>query len=220
MIVSNAKPCPFEIRLGSCALVIIDLQIDFMETGGWADAIGLDTSLLAPVTPVIAELLARFRQLDLPIVYTREGYRPDLADCPAAKRGRHAPRVGDPGPKGRYMITGEPCNDIIPALKPRAGEIVIDKPGAGAFYATLLDQILRLRGLNQLFVTGVTADVCVNTTVREANDRGYDCILIEDATASYDPGFTRAVIDMLGIGVAGYTAPSAAILAALAPLSP
>jgi len=115
------------------------------------------------------------------------------------------------------MITGEPCNDIIPTLKPRDGEIIIDKPGAGAFYATLLDQILRLRGVSQLFITGVTADVCINTTIREANDRGYESILIEDATASYDEGFTRAVIDMLRIGVAGYTAPSAAVLAALNP---
>jgi nicotinamidase-related amidase len=215
MIVSDAMPGPFEIRIESCALVIIDLQIDFMEPGGWADAIGLDTSLLAPVVPVIAELLAGFRRLDLPIIYTREGYRPDLADCPAAKRGRYAPRIGDPGPRGRYMITGEPCNDIIPALRPREGELVIDKPGAGAFYATLLDQILRLRGVSQLFVAGVTADVCVNTTLREANDRGYEGVLIEDATASYDAGFTRAVIDMLRIGVAGYTASSAAVLTAL-----
>jgi len=215
MIVSDAKPGPFEIRIGSCALVIIDLQIDFMEAGGWAEAIGLDISLLAPVVPVIAELLGCFRRLDLPVIYTREGYRPDLADCPPAKRGRYAPRVGDQGPRGRYMITGEPCNDIIAALQPREGELVIDKPGAGAFYATLLDQILRLRGVSQLFVAGVTADVCVNTTIREANDRGYECVLIEDATASYDAGFTRAIIDMLRIGVAGYTAPSAAVLAAL-----
>jgi nicotinamidase-related amidase len=217
MIVVDAHPRPFEIQFGACALVVIDLQTDFMAAGGWADAIGLDTAMLAPVVPVIAQTLARFRELGLPIIYTREGYRADLADCPAAKRGRYAPRVGDPGPSGRYMITGEPCNDIIPALKPREDEIVIDKPGAGAFYATLLDQILRTRGLTQLFITGVTADVCVNTTIREANDRGYECVLIEDATASYDAGFTRAVIDMLRVGVAGYTAPSAAVLAALNP---
>jgi nicotinamidase-related amidase len=215
MTVAQAHPQPFDIQVGSCALLIIDLQIDFMETGGWAHAIGLDTAQLAPVTPVIAELLARFRRLNLPVIYTREGYRPDLADCPPAKRGRYAPRVGDPGPRGRYMITGEPCNDIIPALQPLEGDVVIDKPGAGAFYATLLDHILRVRGLNQLFVTGVTADVCVNTTIREANDRGYQCCLIEDATASYDERFTRAVIDMLRIGVAGYTARSSAVLAAL-----
>ncbi len=213
--VEGAHPTPFEMEISRCALVAIDLQVDFMEPGGWAAAIGLDTALLAPVTPVIAALVAQFRRLGLPVIYTREGYRPDLADCPAAKRGRYAPRVGDPGPRGRYMITGEPCNDIIAALKPHAGDIIIDKPGAGAFHATLLDQILRLRGLNQLFVTGVTADVCVNTTIREANDRGYECVLIEDATASYDAGFTRAVIDMLRIGVAGHTASSAAVIAAL-----
>jgi nicotinamidase-related amidase len=213
--VVEAHPRPFEIQIGSCALVIIDLQMDFMQAGGWAQAVGLDTAQLAPVVPVIAALLAQFRRLGLPVIYTREGYRPDLADCPAAKRGRYAPRVGDLGPSGRYMITGEPCNDIIAALTPREGEIVVDKPGAGAFYATLLDHILRVRGLNQLFITGVTADVCVNTTIREANDRGYECVLIEDATASYDAGFTRAVIDMLRIGVAGYTAPSTAVLAAL-----
>jgi nicotinamidase-related amidase len=206
------------MEVARSALVVIDLQVDFMEPGGWAEAIGLDTALLAPVTPLIAALLAQFRRLGLPVIYTREGYRPDLADCPAAKRGRYAPRVGDPGPRGRYMITGEPCNDIIAALTPHPGDIIIDKPGAGAFHATLLDQILRLRGLNQLFVTGVTADVCVNTTIREANDRGYECVLIEDATASYDLGFTRAVIDMLRIGVAGHTASAAAVIAALATL--
>jgi nicotinamidase-related amidase len=215
MIVEDAHPRPFAYDTGACALVIIDLQADFMEPGGWAHAIGLDTSLLAPVVPVIAELLARFRALGLPVIYTREGYRSDLADCPVSKRGRYAPRVGDEGPRGRYMITGEPCNDVIEALAPIAGEIVIDKPGAGAFYATLLDQILRMRGIKTLFVTGVTADVCVNTTIREANDRGYECLLIEDATASYDAGFTRAVIDMIRIGVAGYSARAAAVLASL-----
>ncbi len=213
--VGDAYPAAFEMDIGRSALMVIDLQVDFMEPGGWAEAVGLDTRLLTPVVPVIAELLTQFRRLGLPVIYTREGYRPDLADCPAAKRGRYAPRVGDPGPRGRYMISGEPCNDVIATLQPREGDIVIDKPGAGAFYATLLDHILRMRGLNQLFITGVTADVCVNTTIREANDRGYECVLIEDATASYDAGFTRAVIDMLRIGVAGYTAPSAAVLAAL-----
>ncbi len=220
MLISDAHPGPFMCDTAACALVIIDLQVDFMEQAGWAHAIGLDTTLLAPVIPVIAAILDRFRNLNLPVIYTREGYRPDLADCPPAKRGRYAPRVGDPGPAGRYMITGEACNDIIAALRPRPGEIIIDKPGAGAFYATLLDQILRVRGLRQLFVTGVTADVCVNTTIREANDRGYECVLIEDATASYDPGFTRAVIDMLRIGVAGHTASAAAVLAALADVKP
>jgi nicotinamidase-related amidase len=165
--------------------------------------------------PVIAGLLDRFRALSLPVIYTREGYRPDLAESPPAKRARHAPRIGDPGPAGRYMITGEACNDIIAALSPRQGDIIIDKPGAGAFYATLLDHILRLRGVNQLFIAGVTADVCVNTTLREANDRGYECVLIEDAVASYDAGFTRAVIEMLRIGVAGYTTSAAAVLEVL-----
>jgi nicotinamidase-related amidase len=192
------------------------MQHDFMTAGGWADAMGLDFRLLEPVVPVIASLLDSFRRAGAPVIHTREGYRPDLADCPPHKRGRHAPRVGDPGPLGRYMVTGEPGNAIIPALAPVAGEIVIDKPGAGAFYATLLDHMLRLRKITHLVVTGVTTDVCVHTTIREANDRGYECLLVEDGTASYDSGFTEAVIAMMRVGVPGCSTTAANVLAAMA----
>jgi nicotinamidase-related amidase len=216
MPVTEAQPRPFAFEPASTALLVIDMQHDFMEPGGWAHAMGLDIALLAPVVPVIAALLEAFRRAGAPVIYTREGHRPDLADCPPHKRGRYAPRVGDAGPYGRYMITGEPCNDIIPALQPAEGELVIDKPGAGAFYATLLDHILRLRKITHLVVTGVTTDVCVHTTIREANDRGYECILIEDATASYDVGFTEAVIAMMRVGVAGASGKAAPLISALA----
>jgi nicotinamidase-related amidase len=191
------------------------MQHDFLEPGGWADAIGLDRALLAPVVPVIAALLDCCRRAGAHVIYTREGHRPDLADCPPHKRGRYAPRVGDPGPYGRYMVTGEACNAIVPALAPAAGEIVIDKPGAGAFYATLLDHVLRLKGITHMVVVGVTTDVCVHTTIREANDRGYECLLVEDATASYDAGFTAAVIAMIRAGVAGCSCASADLIAAI-----
>jgi nicotinamidase-related amidase len=215
MITLEARPQPFTLDPSGCALLVIDLQVDFMEPGGWAEAVGLEIGLLAPVVPVIGALLETCRARGVRVIYTREGHRPDLADCPPWKRARHAPRVGDQGPRGRYMITGEPCNAVISSLRPKAEDIVVDKPGAGSFYATTLDQILRTLGVTQLLVTGVTADVCVNTTIREANDRGYECVLIEDAVASYDRGFTQAIIEMLRIGVAGYTTTAAAIHAAL-----
>jgi nicotinamidase-related amidase len=214
MPVMQAHPRPFSFEWASTALLIIDMQFDFMERGGWADAIGLDVALLAPVVPVIASCLDSFRRWGGAVVYTREGYRADLADCPPFKRGRHAPHVGDRGRLGRYMITGEVGNAIIPALKPIDGEIVIDKPGAGAFYATLLDHLLRLKKITHLVVTGVTTDVCVHATIREANDRGYECLLLEDATASYDASFTAAVIAMLRVGVAGCSSTSATLIAA------
>jgi nicotinamidase-related amidase len=216
MQISGAHPRPFAFESESTALLVIDMQHDFMTEGGWADAMGLDLSLLAPTVPVIAALLESFRAAGAPVIFTREGHRADLADCPPHKRGRYAPRVGDVGPLGRYMVTGEPCNDIIPSLAPLEGEMVIDKPGAGSFYATLLDHILRLRGITHLVVSGVTTDVCVHTTIREGNDRGYQCLLVEDATASYSPEFTDAVIAMMRVGVAGYSCTSAEVIAAMA----
>jgi len=216
MLEADAKPRPYRFEPGATALLVIDMQHDFMTAGGWADAMGLDLALLAPTVPVIAELIGCFRGAGAPVIFTREGHRPDLADCPPHKRGRYAPRVGDAGPMGRYMVTGEPCNGIIPALAPRADELVIDKPGAGSFYATLLDHILRLRKITHLVVTGVTTDVCVHTTIREGNDRGYECMLVEDATASYSPEFTDAVIAMMRVGVAGYSCTSDTLIAAFA----
>ena len=216
MLKADAKPRPFLFEPAATALLVIDMQHDFMTAGGWADAMGLDLALLAPTVPVIANLLDCFRAAGAPVIFTREGHRPDLADCPPHKRGRYAPRVGDVGPLGRYMVTGEPGNDIIPALAPLERELVIDKPGAGSFYATLLDHILRLRKITHLVVTGVTTDVCVHTTIREGNDRGYQCLLVEDATASYSPEFTEAVIAMMRVGVPGCSCASEALIAAFA----
>lgn len=215
MALAEAYPSPFAFEPRSTALLVIDMQHDFMSPGGWAHAMGLDLSLLAPTVPVIASLLDCFRAAGAPVIFTREGYRPDLADLPPHKRGRFAPSVGDAGPMGRYMITGEHCNDIIPELAPRTDELVIDKPGAGSFYATLLDHILRLRGITHLVVTGVTTDVCVHTTIREGNDRGYQCLLVEDATESYTPEFTKAVIAMMRYGVAGWSCSSASLIDAV-----
>jgi nicotinamidase-related amidase len=215
MNVTDAKPTPFSFPPASTALIVIDMQVDFMERGGWADAIGLDVDALAPVVPVIAALLDCFRQAGMPVIFTREGHRPDLADCPPFKLARRSPKVGDQGPRGRYMVTGEVCNDIIPELAPLPGEPVIDKPGAGSFYATQLDQILRLKGVTHLVITGVTTDVCVNATIREGNDRGYGCLLIEDATASYNADFTDAIFAMLRTGIAGATAQCADLIAAI-----
>ncbi len=213
-----AVPHGFVVDPATTALLVIDMQGDFLEPDGWAAASGLDIAMCRAIVPVLAELATAARSAGLPILYTRENYRPDLADCPARKLARGTPPVGTAGPAGRYLIQGEPCNDIVPALAPMPGDIVIDKPGAGAFHATLLDQILRLRGITQLIITGVTADVCVKTTLHEANDRGYECLLIEDGVASYNPDFTDAVVAMARGGVTGSTATTQALLAALATL--
>lgn len=211
----DSVPRAFVPDADRTALLVIDMQHDFLSKGGWIDALGLDVGMLAPATVVVAKLIAAAREADIQIVYTRENYRADLADCPPLKLARGAPKIGETGPRGRYMIQGEPGNAIVPELAPGGGDIVIDKPGAGAFHATLLDQILRLRGITHLMVCGVTADVCVNATLYEANDRGYECLLIADATGSYDPHSAAAVVAMVANGVIGCTAPAAAVLAAL-----
>jgi nicotinamidase-related amidase len=215
MIPVDARPHPFAIDPATTALVVIDMQHEFLSAGGWIDALGLDVSRLTRVVPVVAGLLAAARTAGIAVIHTREGYRPDLADCPPAKLRRGRPPIGSLGARGRYMVAGEPGHDIVPELAPQAGEIVIDKPGAGAFHATLLDQILRLRGITALMICGVTADVCVNATLYEANDRGYDCLLIEDAIGSYDDAATAAVIAMAANGVTGTVATSHAISTAL-----
>jgi len=155
------------------------------------------------------------------VVHTREGHRPDLTDCPPAKwqRGPEGKRIGDPGPMGRILVRGEPGHDIIPELAPAQGEVVLDKPGKGAFYSTDLEALLRARGIDTLFVCGVTTEVCVNTTVREANDRGYRCVVVSDACASYFPAFHEAALAMVKAqgGIFGWVAPSGAVLAALTP---
>ena len=214
-----AQPTPFTFPPAKTALVIIDMQRDFIEPGGFGAALGNDVTLLAPSIPVVGAVLAAFRARGLTVVHTREGHRADLGDCPPAKLGRGKPslRIGDPGPMGRILVTGEPGNQIIPELAPLASELVIDKPGKGAFYATPLDGLLRAKGTTHLLFSGVTTEVCVQTTMREANDRGYECLLIEDATDSYFPAFKQATLEMIRAqgGIVGWTAPSAAVLEAL-----
>ncbi|MDR3516083.1 MAG: cysteine hydrolase [Azospirillaceae bacterium] len=217
--IAAARPYPYLAPAGAIALVMIDMQRDFLEPGGFGAALGNDVTLLAPCIEPAARLLAGFRRAGLPIVHTRECHRPDLSDCPPAKRGRgRGPlRIGDPGPMGRILIAGEPGVEIIDDLAPRPGEIVIDKPGKGAFHATSLQQQLRAWSVSHLVIAGVTTEVCVQTTLREANDRGYDCVLAEDATASYFPAFKQAVLDMVVAqgGIVGWTASVSQLLEVL-----
>jgi nicotinamidase-related amidase len=211
----QALPSAFVFEPQHTALVIIDMQRDFIEPGGFGESLGNDVSLLAGIVPTVAELLALARRAGLLVVHTRESHAPDLSDCPPAKRLRGAPqmRIGEPGPMGRILVRGEPGNAIIDALAPVDGELVIDKPGKGAFYATSLGEDLNARGITHLLFAGVTTEVCVQTSMREANDRGYECLLIEDATASYFPAFKQASVEMIRSqgGIVGWTAPLAAL---------
>ena len=212
---------PFDYRLapGSTALVVIDMQRDFIEPGGFGASLGNDVSLLVPAIAPIAALLTAWRARGWPVVHTREAHKADLSDCPPAKRLRGEPtlRIGDPGPMGRLLISGEPGTEIIAALAPQAGEIVLDKPGKGMFWATGLHERLQSLGVSHLVFTGVTTEVCVQTSMREANDRGYDCLLVEDGTESYFPAYKAAVLEMIAAqgAIVGWHAPSAAVLAAL-----
>src|SRR5258708_1802389 len=194
-----AEPYAFALNPKHCALLIIDMQRDFLEPGGFGEMLGNDVSQLRRTIEPNRRLLAAWRARGLAIIHTREGHRPDLADLPPAQkvRGRSAQTIGDTGPMGRILIRGEEGHDIIPELYPLAGEPIIDKPGKGAFFATDLQAILQHRGLRQLIVTGVTTEVCVNTTVREANDRGYDCLVPEDCVRSYFPEFHTAGLAMI-----------------------
>ncbi|HXP04479.1 MAG TPA: cysteine hydrolase [Stellaceae bacterium] len=214
-----AEPYPFELEPGRCALLIIDMQRDFLEPGGFGAALGNDVAMLRRAIEPTRRVLVAARQHRMLVIHTREGHRPDLADLPPAKRerGRFATRIGDAGPMGRILVRGEPGHDIIPELAPIAGEPVVDKPGKGAFYATDLEAMLRNRVIAQLIVCGVTTEVCVNTTVREANDRGFDCLVLEDCVASYFAAFQQAGIEMIKAqgGIFGWVAPSAAVLTAL-----
>jgi len=215
----EATPFPYDFAPGKTALVVIDMQRDFIEPGGFGDSLGNDVTRLVPSIAPIASLLAAWRERGWPIVHTRECHRPDLSDCPPAKRLRGEPslRIGDEGPMGRVLIAGEPGVEIIPALAPQAGEIVIDKPGKGMFYATGLHERLQALGVTHLAFTGVTTEVCVQTSMREANDRGYTCLLVEDGTDSYFPEFKAAALAMIAAqgAIVGWHAPSATILAAL-----
>lgn len=199
MAIIKARPFDFDLDRDHAALVIIDMQRDFVEPGGFGETLGNKVALLQAIIPATARLLAAFRAAGLPVIHTRECHRPDLSDCPPAKRERGKPslRIGDPGPMGRILISGEPGADIIPELYPVEGEIVLDKPGKGAFYATPLGELLSERKIRQLVFAGVTTEVCVQTTMREANDRGFECLLATDATESYFPEFKKAAIDMI-----------------------
>jgi len=220
MITVDATPFPYVFPPGKAALVVIDMQRDFVEPGGFGETLGNDVTRLQAIIPTVARLIGLFRTKGWPVIHTREGHRPDLVDCPPAKRGRGSPtlRIGDSGPMGRILIHGEPGHGIVDALAPVAGEIVIDKPGKGAFYATSLGDDLARLGATHLVVAGVTTEVCVQTTMREANDRGYDCLLIEDATESYFPAFKASALEMMTAqgGIVGWTAPLAALEAAVA----
>jgi len=214
-----AEPYDYVAARAGLALIIIDMQRDFLEPGGFGAALGNDGSLLrASIAPTI-RLLAGFRAAGLPVVHTRECHLPDLSDCPPAKHGRGPGplRIGDTGPMGRILIRGEPGAAIIPELAPVDGEVVIDKPGKGAFHATPLMAELQARGVTHLVFAGVTTEVCVQTTMREANDRGFDCLLATDATDSYFPAFKAATIAMITAqaGIVGWAAPVDAILTAL-----
>jgi len=215
----DAKPVSYEFELSKTALVIIDMQRDFIEPGGFGESLGNDVALLAAIIPACQAVLSAWRDAGGLVVHTREAHKTDLSDCPPAKRSRGNPslRIGDPGPMGRVLVTGEPGNQIIDELAPRPGEIVIDKPGKGAFYATGLHDLLGQVGITHLVFMGVTTEVCVQTSMREANDRGYDCLLVEDATESYFPEFKAATLAMIRAqgGIVGWTAPTDTILKAL-----
>ena len=215
----DAEPYPFEFIPGQCALLIIDMQRDFLEPGGFGEMLGNDVSRLRGAILPNQTLLAAWRSRAWPVIHTREGHRPDLADLPEAKRvrGRGKRCIGDPGPMGRILVRGQAGHDIIPELYPAAGEPVLDKPGKGAFWATDLHAILQNRGIRQLIVTGVTTEVCVNTTVREANDRGYDCLVPEDCVGSYFPEFHEMGLKMIKAqgGIFGWVTRSEVILKVL-----
>jgi nicotinamidase-related amidase len=217
----EAKPFAYEFELAHTALVIIDMQRDFIEPSGFGESLGNDVSLLAAIVPACQAVLSAWRSAGAMVIHTRESHRPDLSDCPPAKRERGNPslRIGDAGPMGRILIAGEPGNQIIPALVPMPGETVVDKPGKGAFYGTGMHEMLQAAGVTHLVFMGVTTEVCVQTSMREANDRGYDCLLLEDCTESYFPQFKAATLAMVHAqgGIVGWTSTSPVLLAALEP---
>jgi nicotinamidase-related amidase len=220
----DAAPYPFEFDPTTTALVIIDMQRDFVEPAGFGESLGNDVSQLAGVVPVLQGVLARARETGMLVVHTREGHVPDLSDCPPSKlrRGKPSARIGDPGPNGRILIRGEAGHDIVPELYPIPGEPVVDKPGKGAFYATDFEEILRGHDVTSLIVTGVTTEVCVHTTVREANDRGYDCLVLSDGVGSYFPQFQDVGLQMVAAqgGIFGWVADSKSLLTAMDVLNP
>jgi nicotinamidase-related amidase len=215
----EAEPYAYEFNPAETALLIIDMQRDFLEPAGFGEMLGNDVSQLRRTIEPNKRLLAAWRGAGLTVIHTREGHRPDLSDLPPAKkvRGGGSTTIGDAGPMGRILVRGEAGHDIIPELYPLPSEPVIDKPGKGAFFATDLHAILMNRGIQKLIVTGVTTEVCVNTTVREANDRGYDCLVPEDCVGSYFPEFQEAGLKMIKAqgGIFGWVSNSSKILAVL-----
>jgi biuret amidohydrolase len=219
MVRVDAEPYFYEFEPAHCALMIIDMQRDFLEAGGFGEMLGNDVSQLRSTIEPNRRLLAAWRSAGLSVIHTREGHRSDMTDLPPAKkaRGRSKMSIGDLGPMGRILIRGEPGHDIIPELYPLPTEPVIDKPGKGAFFATDLHAILQNLGIQKLVVTGVTTEVCVNTTVREANDRGYECLVPADCVGSYFPEFQEMGLKMIKAqgGIFGWVSDSSRILAAL-----
>lgn len=217
--IATAQPFRFDFAPKTTALIVIDMQRDFIEPGGFGETLGNDVTLLRAIIPTTARLIAVCRAQGITVIHTRECHKPDLSDLPTAKHNRGAPelRIGDVGPMGRILVAGEPGVDIIDEVSPLAGELVIDKPGKGAFYATDLAAHLKAAGVKTLIFAGVTTEVCVQTTMREANDRGYDSLLIEDATESYFPAFKAATLDMIRAqgAIVGWTATCAQLEAAL-----
>ena len=215
MITVDAIPYPYQFDSRHTALVVIDMQRDFVEEGGFGSVLGNDVRPLTIIVPTVAKLLTLAREQNMLVVHTRESHLPDLSDCPPAKlkRGNPTLGIGDEGPMGRILVRGERGNQILPLLAPQDGELVIDKPGKGAFYATDLHAQLQERGITHLLFAGVTTEVCVQTSMREANDRGYECLIIEDACASYFPVFHQATLAMLTAqgGIVGWQAPLSAL---------
>jgi nicotinamidase-related amidase len=214
-----ATPYPFELDPATTALVIIDMQRDFLLPGGFGESLGNDVGMLAKVVEPLANVLAAARALGMTVIHTREGHRPDMSDCPPAKlaRGRSATPIGSEGPNGRILIRGEAGHDIVDELAPADGEAVVDKPGKGAFYATDLELMLRNARISSLVVTGVTTEVCVHTTVREANDRGFECLVPSDCVGSYFQEFHDVGLKMIAAqgGIFGWVTSSEELLAAL-----
>ncbi|MEM9535995.1 MAG: cysteine hydrolase [Cyanobacteria bacterium P01_E01_bin.45] len=218
MPVIRAQPYDYDCPREGVALLLIDMQRDFMETGGFGESLGNDVSTLRAILPTVKSLLEFFRSQDLPVIHTLECHQPDLSDCPPSKRDRSngTLKIGDAGPMGRILIRGEMGNAIIPEVAPLPDELCIYKPGKGAFYNTKLDEELKSQGLTHLIVGGVTTEVCVQSTMREANDRGYECLLVEDATESYFPEFKQATLEMVRAqgGIVGWTGTSKDVMAA------